>query len=354
MLRFAAGISLYFSFIHSTMLLMNLFAKNLVIAFIIINISSCGDRSTSHSQQDTAKRTIVPVIVPAFNKDSAYHFVEKQVLFGPRVPNTQGHRACGDWLVETLGRFSDTLYVQNARVRAYDGTILNIRNIIGVFQPEKRNRILLCAHWDTRPWADHDPDPANHYKPFDGANDGASGVGVLLEIARLLSKDKPNVGIDVIFFDAEDYGQHQSEFGYEQDSWALGSQHWSRNPHRSDYFARYGILLDMVGASNATFKKEGFSMMYAPNVVRKVWSVGQRLGFGHYFLNAEGNHITDDHYYINTIRQIPTINIIDQRNEFGHGFFEYWHTMKDNMDIIDPYTLQAVGQTVITVLFEER
>ncbi len=326
------------------------------ICVCLISFAYCGEgpRQTEEAEKKISEQESTRLAPPTFNKDSAYYYVEKQVSFGPRVPNTTAHKQCGDWLEKTLSRFADTLYVQKARIRAYDGTVLNIRNIIGAFQPERKNRILLCAHWDTRPWADHDPDPAMHYTPYDGANDGASGVGVLLEIARLLAKNKPNIGIDIIFFDAEDYGQHRNVQSYEQDSWALGSQHWARNPHKSDYFARYGILLDMVGAENASFKQEGFSMMYASNIVRKVWSVGQRLGYGNFFLNVDGNPITDDHYYINTIRNIPTINIIDQRSEYGHGFFEHWHTMQDNMAVIDPFTLKAVGETVMTVIFEER
>jgi hypothetical protein len=323
--------------------------KYLVLFLTLAIMFSCGER------RETVTEKELPLVrVPQFNADSAYYFVEKQVSFGPRVPNTQAHRACGDWLVETLQEYADTVYQQTMRLRAYDGTILNARNIIGVFQPQKRNRILLCAHWDTRPWADYDPDPANHFKPFDGANDGASGVGVLLEVARILSNENPNSGIDIIFFDAEDWGQHANIQRFEPDSWALGSQYWARNPHISDYNAKYGILLDMVGASGATFKHEGYSLDFASNIVRKVWNTAQRLGYGQFFLNRPGSRITDDHYYINTIRHIPTINIIDQRNEYGHGFFEHWHTIYDNMDAIDPITLKAVGQTVLTVILEER
>ncbi len=292
--------------------------------------------------------------IPEFNADSAWAFVNRQVAFGPRVPNTQAHRECGDWLQQSLERFADTVYVQATRVRAYDGTILNIRNFIGSFKPEKNNRILLCAHWDTRPWADHDPNPENHFKPFDGANDGASGVGVLLEIARLLSKQQPNLGVDIIFFDAEDYGEHEQSRRFERDTWALGSQHWAKSPHKPDYYARFGILLDMVGASGATFKKEGYSMLYAPNIVRKVWGIAQREGFSHLFVNDEGSHIMDDHYYVNDIRNIPTINIIDQRRDTPHGFFEHWHTMQDNMDAIDKNTLHAVGSTVVRAIYNEK
>jgi hypothetical protein len=328
---------------------MKFIIKHLFLFLILATMLSCGER-----RETVTDNQIPEVHVPQFNADSAYYFVEKQVSFGPRVPNTQAHRECGDWLVKTMQGYADTVYQQTMRLRAYDGTILNARNIIGVFQPQKRNRILLCAHWDTRPWADYDPDPDNHFKPFDGANDGASGVGVLLELARILSNENPNSGIDIIFFDAEDWGQHASIQRFEPDSWALGSQHWARNPHISDYNAKYGILLDMVGASGATFRHEGYSLDFAANIVRKVWNTAQRLGYGQFFLNRPGNRITDDHYYINTIRHIPTINIIDQRNEHGHGFFEHWHTLNDNMEAIDPITLKAVGQTVLTVIMEER
>ncbi len=322
----------------------------LLTSLLLISCSGPADNKNNTSGNTTND---VPVEVPAFNPDSAYRYIEQQVEFGPRVPNTEAHRAAGEWLAHTLGVFSDTLYTQETRVRAYDGTVLNIKNIIGVFQPENRRRVLLCAHWDSRPYADHDPDPAYHYTPIDGANDGASGVGVLLEVARLLSKEKPDVGIDIIFFDAEDYGKHQLSDIPDEDSWALGSQYWARNPHRLDYNARYGILLDMVGASDALFKREAYSMLFAPNIVRKVWDMGKNLGYGHMFPERDGGFIVDDHYYINTIRNIPTINIIHQDESTTHGFFEEWHTMGDTMDVIDRYTLRVVGETVVHVIYNE-
>ena len=315
---------------------------------------SCGTSRNSGNQDERNDETHAELqSIPVFNPDSAYHFVEKQVSFGPRVPNSEAHRKTGQWLASTLGRFADTLYLQEARVRAYDGTNLQIKNIIGSFQPENRRRVLLCAHWDSRPYADYDPDPENHFSPIDGANDGGSGVGVLLEIARLISKQQPNIGVDIILFDAEDYGRHRFSDIPDQDSWALGAQYWARNPHRPDYFARYGILLDMVGASGATFIREGYSMLYAPDIVRKVWETGQSLGYGQFFPNRDGSYITDDHYYVNMIRNIPTINIIHQDETTEHGFFPQWHTKADNMEIIDPYTLKVVGRTVLQVLFKE-
>ncbi len=326
----------------------------LISILIAIVITACkgGDGSRTSAVKLNAEPDRVEV--PVFNQDSAFAFIERQMAFGPRVPNTESHRLTAFWLAETLDRFSDTVFVQRARVRAFDGTILNISNIIAKFDPEKRNRIMLCAHWDTRPFADHDPDMANHYKPVPGANDGGSGVGVLLEIARLIAEKRPEVGIDIILFDAEDYGEHESVKGRVEDSWGLGSQHWSRNPHLHDYNARYGILLDMVGAGGARFKHEGFSMMYAPNIVREVWATAQRLGYGNFFVDQQGGFIIDDHYYVNTIRNLPTINIIHQETGTGHGFFPQWHTLDDTMEFIDRATLKAVGQTVLTVIFEER
>ncbi len=337
----------------------------LFISLIISGLMSCGG-SASHKggaqagngkgrSNDIDSGSVgASAIIPEFDADSAYSFVASQLLYGPRVPNSEAHKQCGLWLSETLGGFADTLYAQETRIRAYNGTILNIKNIIGVFRPAKRNRILLCAHWDSRPYADWDADPANHYRPIDGANDGASGVGVLLEIARQLHQQAPSWGIDIVFFDAEDYGKHQAASGADEDSWALGSQYWARNPHTPNYQANFGILLDMVGAANATFKYEGFSMLYAPNIVRKVWKHAQDLGYSAYFIHEDGAFITDDHYYVNTIRNIPTINIIHLDQTTPHGFFPQWHTIKDNIDVIDPHTLKAVGQTLLSVIYQQQ
>ena len=327
--------------------------KHIPFFLIFLMLSCSGAIETGNNRYNAETKQEKPVIVPVFDPDSAYHFIAQQVAFGPRVPNTEAHRQAGLWLAGQLERFADTVYIQQTRVRAYNGTVLNIKNMIGVFQPESRRRILLCAHWDSRPYADYDPDPEKHYTPIDGANDGASGVGVLLEIARLISEEAPGTGIDIIFFDAEDYGRHRFSQLPEDDSWALGAQYWARNPHRPDYNARFGILLDMVGASGATFRREAYSMLYAPNVVRKVWDTAHRLGYGHLFLNTDGSFIVDDHYYINRIRNIPTINIIHQDDSTLHGFFPEWHTTGDNMDVIDRYTLQAVGETVMKVIYGE-
>jgi glutaminyl-peptide cyclotransferase len=331
--------------------------KNQIVYALIIFaalLSGCGNEQKP--VRTTDKSSSEAVRVPDFNADSAYLFVEKQVLFGPRVPNTKEHAACAEYLSSALQRFTDTVVVQSFSARAFNGTVLNGKNIIGIFNPEMANRIVVCAHWDSRPFADYDPDPENHNEPIDGANDGASGVGVLLEIARQLSSNSPRIGVDIIFFDLEDYGPPQDAQQRGQGNWwALGSQYWSRNPHQVNYNARFGILLDMVGAEDARFKMEGFSMLYAPDLVKKVWSIGNRLGYGDYFLFEQGGYIEDDHKYVNEIAKIPTINIIHLDSQSANGsFFDHWHTLNDTMENISPFTLKVVGQTVLTVIFNEK
>lgn len=292
--------------------------------------------------------------VPVFNADSAYSYIEKQTAFGPRVPNTDAHKACASYLAGELKRFGATVTEQYATLKAYNETPLESVNIIGSFNPENPKRILLFAHWDTRPYSDEESDSANHYKPIMGADDGGSGVGVLLEIARQIGINAPEIGIDIIFFDSEDYGIPDFYEGphIPGEWWCLGSQFWAKHPHIPGYKADFGILLDMVGTKNATFFKEETSMRYAPNIVDKVWSKARSLGYGKYFINAKIGGITDDHQYVIEGRGIPCIDIINYDPENDHGFGDYWHTQDDTMKNIDRETLKAVGQTVMEVVYE--
>ena len=190
-------------------------------------------------------------------------------------------------MANELKRFGAEVIVQEADVVAFDKTVLKAKNIIGQFYPEKNNRILLFAHWDSRPFADYDKDPANYNTPIDGASDGASGVGILMEIARLIGKTGHNLGVDIIFFDAEDYGQPDHiKLPHAPDSWCLGSQYWAQNPHKKNYYARYGILLDMVGAKGALFHLERHSLQFAPTLTKKIWETAANLGFSSHFINA--------------------------------------------------------------------
>ena len=194
----------------------------------------------------------------------------------------------------------------------------------------------------------------NTSRPILGANDGGSGVGVLLEIARNINLKNPKIGVDIIFFDAEDYGQPEnSNYPLMQDSWCLGSQYWSKNPHKANYFARYGILLDMVGAKDATFRHEQISFYYASSILQKVWRKANRLGFGKYFVFENAQQIVDDHLYVNQITGIPTIDIIEYDPATESNFNKHWHTHRDDMKNIDKETLNAVGQTILDVIYHE-
>lgn len=333
------------------MTIIHKYSYPVLIAASLLVMAACNSSVKPEKKQNDNK-VVKTVNVPVFNADSAYYFIQKQLSFGPRVPNTKAHRDCGDWLAATLRQYNAEVTEQRTKLRAFDGTMLDARNIIGSFNPETRSRIMLCSHWDSRPWADHDPDIANRKKPVPAANDGASGVGVLLELARVLSSENPGVGVDIIFFDAEDYGEPQDYRGSYQDAWALGSQYWSRNPHTPGYSARFGILLDMVGADGAVFSQEAYSRYYAPNIVRKVWETAERIGYGNVFINRNVGQVIDDHLYVNEYLRIPTIDIIDYSDERYKGFFDYWHTIGDDIDKISKQTLKAVGQTVTTVVFE--
>lgn len=307
---------------------------------------------------ETEEEEKVSPVGPNFNADSAYAFTQAQCDFGPRDMNSKGHEECGAWIVAKFKGYGCKVTTQEADLKGYDGTTLKSTNIMAQYNPGATTRILLCAHWDSRPWADNDPDSANWHKPILAANDAASGVAVLLEIARLLQKNAlpSGFGVDFVCFDAEDWGTPQWEANQDAsgDSWALGAQHFAANLPQG-YEARYGILLDMVGGMNAKFYKEGISNQYAPEIVKKVWRAARQAGFGSYFPRQEGGMITDDHIPLNQKAGIPTIDIIPyypdcQQSSFGPT----WHTLADNMDNIDRNTLKAVGQTVIQVLFTEK
>ena len=322
-----------------------------LLLLFTLSLSSCGNKNKA---SEMTKETVATIQVPQFDADSAYQYVKEQVDFGPRVPNSKGHVACGNYLAGQLERFGATVTNQYADLIAYDGTLLKARNIIGSYKPENKKRIALFAHWDTRPWADNDPDKKNHYTPILGANDGASGVGVLLEIARQIQQQQPELGIDIIFLDAEDYGTHQASGKHQEDSWCLGSQYWARNPHVPGYNARFGILLDMVGGQQPTFYRESYSEKYAKDVNRKVWKKANELGYGKYFIDEVMGGATDDHLFINEIAGIKTIDIIPCDPEGEYSFDPTWHTIKDDMDNIDRNTLKAVGQTVMGVIYNEK
>lgn len=305
--------------------------------------NSCGNPGSRAGAAEITEDTAVAV--GNFDADSAFAYVKKQVEFGPRVPNTDSHARCSEWLSSELEKRGGSVEVQRASLRAFDGTMLDARNIYARFNPEAQDRVLLMAHWDTRPWADSDPDEQLRRKPSDGANDGASGVGVLLEIARQLSMKTPSIGVDILFVDAEDWGAHDND-----ESWALGAQYFVSTPPSSYTTPREVVLLDMVGGRDARFAREYFSQSYAPSTVQRVWGAAAKAGYSQYFVDIAGGGVTDDH--VQFIKaNIPAIDIIEYDSESGTGFNPVWHTSADNLDNISSATLKAVGQTLMYYIY---
>ena len=319
------------------------------VVCVSLILGSCGSpnekASSSQAEDATPKKAIV---VPTFNEVNAYDYVQKQVEFGPRNPGSKGHTACGDYLEETLKSLGASVFTQKGEIKTHDRKTFELRNIIGSFYPEKKKRIMLCAHWDTRPRADQDTERIN--EPILGANDGGSGVGVLLEIARILQENEPEVGVDIVLFDLEDYGISEVN-----NSFCLGSQYWARNPPVKGYRPMYAILFDMVGGPNALFPIEQNSNLIAPHVVKKFWDAAHSMGFSSYFPYQEGAGIADDHYYIANMANIPAIDVIEQDQSSKSGVFnKHWHTHKDNMDNVSKPTLKAVGQSALKVIYNEK
>ena len=292
----------------------------------------------------------------AFSADSAYTYIAQQVAFGARVPGTDEHAACGDWLVKKVAQYGAQVRNQYGTMINYAGEEQPIRNIVAFFEGSTPYTILLCAHWDSRPWSDEELLYEDRFTPVLGANDGASGVGVILEILRQLSTIKANGGYtpsaQVVFFDCEDMGTPAHYTGKEREhTWCLGSQYWARDyAQSSPVKIHYGILLDMVGDPSATFPREYFSVTHAATYVEQIWRTATKLGYGRYFVNQPAYPITDDHYYVSTIAGIPCVDIIDYKSNNGTGFAEWWHTQDDDMRNINKQTLQAVGETVITTI----
>ena len=321
---------------------------------------SCDTKTTETGTVSTQKTEPVKLKSPAFNADSAYNFTAAQVGFGPRVPNSEAHRRAGDYLVRKLQEFGAEVSEQHFEAMAFTGEMLKMRNIIATINPGAKRRVMLSAHWDTRPWADKDYQRKD--EPIDGANDSASGVGILLEIARVINEaeNKPNVGVDIVLFDGEDYGYDSGTqrdkvnklANSNTDSWCLGSQYWAKNTHVPNYKAEYGILLDMVGSKTAKFAKDESSRHYAGHVLEKVWYIARQIGYGSYFVNVNTPGITDDHDYVNDAG-VPMIDIIEYNPLTNDYFAPYHHTHMDNMSIIERRSLKAVGQTVLEVLYRE-
>lgn len=323
-----------------------------------IALGAC--KSTKTDNGTDAGNTVdnsVPVCSVKFSADSAFAHVEAQCAFGPRVPNSTAIEQCGDYIETKFKSYGLTVENQRTTLTAWDGTTLKCRNIIARFRPEATSRVIICSHYDSRPWADNDPDEANRHKPVMAANDGASGVAVMLEMARLMKDVDPKVGVDFICFDAEDYGvpdwADEAAQAKSSDSWCMGSTYWAKNLKEKGY-ARYGVLLDMVGGRGTTFSYEGFSMQRAKDVVNRTWNAAARANAGHLFKRANGSYITDDHVPMYQYGLVPTIDIIAFNDGSDGPFPATWHTVNDTPENIDPAVLRGVGQTLLQLLSEEE
>jgi glutaminyl-peptide cyclotransferase len=326
------------------------FLKPTAFFFAASLLIACGE-NTGNEQKNTPPAEVAtakPVNVPQFDADSAYNYIGTQVAFGPRTPGSQAQAQCAKWMEGKLASFCDTVYKQEVKVTGGDGKSLPCINLIGVINPQATKRILLLTHWDSRPWADQDVKDKD--KPIPAADDGGSGVGVLLEFARQLkAKGLPEgLGVDILFTDVEDYGQTR----WGEDSYCLGTQYWARHPHIPGYRADFGILLDMVGARGAQFPLEGISTHFASDVQQRIWRAAAEAGYGGYFPYTAATQITDDHVPINELTGIRTIDIINLSQDGEKVFPAHWHTHADNMDIIERRTLKAVGQTLLHAIYE--
>ena len=311
----------------------------IILATLMTACGSTGNTTANDTNAESASSATASTY-GKFDGESAFSLAKQQCEFGPRVPGTPAHAKCAEWLTNFLKASCDSVMVQTGKVQTAKSGRLDIKNIIGIINPEASQRLLLLAHWDTRPWADNDPDPANHTKPVMGANDGASGVAVLLQLAHQLKQDGTSLGIDIVLVDAEDLGENDVE-----ESWGLGTQYWVQHPHVAGYKPLFGILLDMVGSASATFTREYYSMQYASGFVDLVWNCAT----GSHFMNSQGGAVTDDHVFVNRAG-IPCIDIIDMRADSDTGFGPEWHTVDDTIDHISPITLAEVGQTLLNVI----
>ncbi len=316
-----------------------------IYIFITAIFLSCNSQTSEDKMAVGTKgsdQKNIEITVPDFDKLNAFNYLITQVNFGPRVPNSNSHMQCLDYLQIELQKYADNVKLQKFTDVAYDNQVLRLTNIIATFNPNAAKRILLCAHWDTHPWATYDVIPENRNKPIPGANDGASGVAVLLEIARIMKTNSPSVGVDIILFDGEDYAKPTDISAY-----LRGSKYFAKNKSQ-DYNPIFGILLDMIGDAQLEIPKEGFSMKYAPDIVELVWNEAKKLNIP-VFVDKLGIDIIDDHLPLNQAG-IKTINLIDFN--YPDDSNRYWHTMEDTPDKCSPESLEAVGKLLLHIIYK--
>lgn len=326
------------------------------VAAVLLLMPACGGRSTGSSTSDT-----IPMQpAPEFCADSAMAFVQTQCDFGPRTPMTDAHEQCAAWIMQQFQRYGAAVATQHIEVVGYDSTAYTGTNIMASLNPESTDRILLSAHYDSRFWADNDADAAHHHTPVMAANDGASGIAVMLEMARVMQQMPLSFGVDFGCFDLEDQGTPQwaerdddeqpaDPYGY----WCMGSRKWAEQAY-GHYHARYAVNLDMVGGQGARFAMESYSVQIARPVVDMIWHVAAQIGYGEYFPLVEGGAVMDDHVPLYQYAHIAALDIVPhvegQRSSFGST----WHTVNDTPANIDPAVMKAVGQVLLQVIYNDN
>jgi Peptidase family M28 len=311
----------------------------LAVVFLLY-FFGCGrqNSSTTTQQETTPASTPTKTLLPYFNSTEAFSFLTAQTDFGPRNPGSEGHQKCLEYLDSVMKKNCDDVIDQQFTSEGYNNVTLHLTNLFASFQPKMSERILLLAHWDTRPRADMDKDSSNMNKPILGADDGASGVAVLLELAKILKSNPPPVGIDILFDDGEDYGTE-----HDLDKYSLGTRYFVKTKS-PNYKPRFGVLLDMIGYSDLRIPMEQNSMKYAPEAVQLIWGAAEDLGITQ-FVDVPGEEIFDDHMPLNDAG-IPTADIID----FD---YPYWHTLQDTPDKCSATSLGAVGEVLTDVIYRK-
>lgn len=314
-------------------------------AFLLVT-GGCGGNKQANNEADTDSTN-----VPDFIADSAFSSIMTQCAFGPRVMNSDAHEKCGKYIMDKFQSYGLRVIQQKSDFTRYDGLKMPGYNIIAQYNPKANTRLLFATHWDSRPWADHDADVAKQKSPVLAANDGASGVAVLIEMARLISGGNLPFGVDFVCFDAEDAGVPEWEKEIKDDDkfWCLGSQYWALHPHAAGI--KFGVLLDMVGGRGASFYREGFSERYASDVIDRVWQASKNAGYASFFRDETGGFITDDHLPVNRTARIPMADIVPYYPTADSGFGPTWHTTQDTPENIDRNTLKAVGQTLLQLIY---
>ncbi len=313
--------------------------------FLLLLFVSCGGKKNDEEHMKSAFTP--PAALPAFDARRCHDLLEVQVAFGPRVPNSASHENCLEFFV----RFFDSLGLapekQQFEITGYRGERMKLTNVIARLRPSSRERILLAAHWDSRPFADMEKDPDRALRPIPGANDGASGVAVLLHLAEILRMRPPDIGVDIVLFDGEDYGRENDESMF-----CLGAKYYSATRDARTGI-RFGILLDLVGDRDAVFPKEGFSRRYAADIQDLLWTEAARMGLTR-FSPAVHGAILDDHVPLNTVAGIKTVDIIDAAL-VGHDKSsprrQYWHTLGDTPEQCEPETLGDVGRLLLSIIY---